>query len=424
MRGRSDTAASWPLDPSLLGECHGAVADFLFCLQYLEAQASVPQALRIYSALLDSLAELRRARWPSWTQAAVEGSAGCESAAALGWMSRACESTLVSLSGLEGEANSGVGLIEQVPTRILVLCGPVERERKFQDLKSTHGSSFAFHGSAPQKWASILRHGLRNVSHTDMMTHGALHGDGVYLTTNPMLAAIYAGLSGPYSATEAVGHAPAPERLRILALCEVANMPEPSVKKNENMWVVKEDGAVAVRLLLVYPDGHTPFGPRGALPNITELVRYTRKALEEHGAAALHSPLAAPKARAVRARSVTVPAFERRGSRCGQHVVYEIKVECRDGAWGGGGGTQEDGTWRRYSEFLGLRERVGEGPRNAPFPAKLPFRSFVLGLSEAQLETRRRLLELWLQQIVAVAERGFLREALLPELYSFLGDWA
>ncbi len=44
------------------------------------------------------------------------------------------------------------------PHQYVLLSAPPEKEDKFQQLKSTYGSVFAFHGSRVENWHSILRY--------------------------------------------------------------------------------------------------------------------------------------------------------------------------------------------------------------------------------------------------------------------------
>jgi len=69
---------------------------------------------------------------------------------------------------------------------------PPAKERLFQELKKTHGSFFAFHGSPFANWHSILRSGLKNLSGTTKQVHGAVSGNGIYMAPNLTLSMGYA----------------------------------------------------------------------------------------------------------------------------------------------------------------------------------------------------------------------------------------
>ena len=58
-----------------------------------------------------------------------------------------------------------------------------EVEEKFNLRKKFRGSVYLFHGSSPENWYSILRNGLKNLSHSHMMTAGAARGAGIYASS-------------------------------------------------------------------------------------------------------------------------------------------------------------------------------------------------------------------------------------------------
>ena len=73
-----------------------------------------------------------------------------------------------------------------------MLSAPPERQAAFDELKKQHRTRFLWHGSAPENWHAILRSGLKNLSHTKLMTAGAAHGPGIYLATNANTSMGYA----------------------------------------------------------------------------------------------------------------------------------------------------------------------------------------------------------------------------------------
>jgi len=76
--------------------------------------------------------------------------------------------------------------------QFVMLSAPPERQAAFEALKAQHGSKFAWHGSGPENWHAILRTGLRNLSNTKLMTTGAAHGAGIYLSTSATMSMGYA----------------------------------------------------------------------------------------------------------------------------------------------------------------------------------------------------------------------------------------
>ena len=86
---------------------------------------------------------------------------------------------VVAFGLLVGQAISAVLLYQAAEQRIeafgtafqymLVSAAP-ERESEIQQLKAQHGSCFAFHGSRPENWHSIMRNGsLWGPSHEAML---------------------------------------------------------------------------------------------------------------------------------------------------------------------------------------------------------------------------------------------------------------
>ena len=51
---------------------------------------------------------------------------------------------------------------------------------------------FAFHGTGADCVYSLQRNGLRNLSNTGMMTAGAVHGQGIYISSAANMAQGYA----------------------------------------------------------------------------------------------------------------------------------------------------------------------------------------------------------------------------------------
>lgn len=158
--------------------------------------------------------------------------------------------------------------LDRLGTRhqFVMLSAPPERQAAFDDLKAKHGSTFAWHGSAPENWHAILRSGLKNASNTKLMTAGATHGAGIYLSTAASLSMHYAqmhhahGGTGTGTGTAANGAAVssnaflAGANLKILALCEVAEVPTLN-KTNGSIWVAPDESSVVTRFLFAFPNG-------------------------------------------------------------------------------------------------------------------------------------------------------------------------
>jgi ubiquitin-conjugating enzyme E2 Q len=121
-------------------------------------------------------------------------------------------------------------------------------EAVFAERKASRGSVFAFHGSAPENWYSILRNGLRNLSDTHMMTAGAASGKGVYAAKNLMTSLGYCApreiLSNcwPHQALTGLDYV-------CMAIVEIIN------GNDRGFFVVFDDREIILRYLLLIPPG-------------------------------------------------------------------------------------------------------------------------------------------------------------------------
>lgn len=237
--------------------------------------------------------------------------------ALLGWIWESNRSYIVALPSEERISAL------QTDFQYLLLSAAPEQEEDFQQLKQRHKSRFLFHGSGAANWHTILRQGLKNASNTKLMTCGAAHGAGIYLSSNSGTSAHYShahhsqaaqAATGPgalwAAAAAAAGAGPRgtprqqaafisqlmgtggypaapppvappvappavappvaaapppaplgrqvtgqrlhdPNALVILAICEVANVPEIN-RTNNGIVVCPTEAAVVTRFLLVY----------------------------------------------------------------------------------------------------------------------------------------------------------------------------
>ena len=111
----------------------------------------------------------------SWS--AKTSSMSAEAAALLKWTVASNRSFLAPL-----QDNERIEAF-RTPFQYLLISAAPDKEARFQELKKQFHTSFAFHGSSSENWHSILRNGLKNASNTKMMTCGAAHGPGIYLST-------------------------------------------------------------------------------------------------------------------------------------------------------------------------------------------------------------------------------------------------
>jgi hypothetical protein len=85
----------------------------------------------------------------------------------------------------------------------------------------SRGSFFAWHGSGPNNWHSILRNGLKNMSHTHMMTTGAIHGGGIYASRSMHIALSYS--LQPVAGWRKASIIPHATGISVISLCEIVD---------------------------------------------------------------------------------------------------------------------------------------------------------------------------------------------------------
>jgi ubiquitin-protein ligase len=131
----------------------------------------------------------------------------------------------------------------------LVTNHSAEAEASFNAEKASSGSFFAFHGSSPENWYSIVRNGIRNLSNTHLMTAGAAYGSGVY-------AASFMSTSLGYSATRGITGTVWSQSLITganyftMAIIEVINK---SYDKGNGIYVINNDRHIMLRYILLIP---------------------------------------------------------------------------------------------------------------------------------------------------------------------------
>ncbi|CEM24691.1 unnamed protein product [Vitrella brassicaformis CCMP3155] len=146
-----------------------------------------------------------------------------------------------------------------------------EREDAFAQLRaaSGRGSAFAFHGSPAHKWYSIMRNGIRNLSNTALMTAGAAHGAGVYLSKNKELSLSYCQGAG----TTVYNKSKARSRL-VLGVYEYINDDSCRKDTGHQIVTVQNDKALLMRFMLIWESSSAPasggyYGGRGEYGSLT-----------------------------------------------------------------------------------------------------------------------------------------------------------
>jgi ubiquitin-protein ligase len=153
----------------------------------------------------------------------------------------------LNLVKLEGEDK--VSTINATVVQYLVTNHSAEAEAYFEGEKAKSGSFFAFHGSAPENWYSIVRNGIRNLSNTHMMTTGAAYGSGVYAASIMSTSLGYCntrGSTGPVWSHSLFGAS----NYHIMAIIEVINK---GYDKGSGIYVIDNDRNLMIRYLLLIP---------------------------------------------------------------------------------------------------------------------------------------------------------------------------
>ncbi|KAL6060336.1 Protein mono-ADP-ribosyltransferase parp16 [Balamuthia mandrillaris] len=136
------------------------------------------------------------------------------------------------------------------PYQYMLLTAAPEREARFEQLKKQHGSFFAFHGSPMENWHPIMRTGLKNMSNTSNMLHGAAHGAGIYLAPNASTSGGYMRSGTGWSKSQ-FGSS-----VSCLALVEVIDHPD-IYGRDHSQWcyVVKDEEHLITRFFFIYGNG-------------------------------------------------------------------------------------------------------------------------------------------------------------------------
>ncbi|CAE7438485.1 PARP6 [Symbiodinium sp. CCMP2592] len=190
----------------------------------------------------------------SWS--AKTSSMSAEAAALLKWTVASNRSFLAPL-----QDNERIEAF-RTPFQYLLISAPPDKEARFQELKKQFHTSFAFHGSSSENWHSILRNGLKNASNTKMMTCGAAHGPGIYLSTasscslgytrhSPVVSEEVVALKRQKTGNRFVENQ---RGLVMMAVCEVVEDPSRLRKPTAHIWVAGEEELVCTRFFLVFSE--------------------------------------------------------------------------------------------------------------------------------------------------------------------------
>lgn len=104
---------------------------------------------------------------------------------------RRMQAALAAKNAANGNGNGGISFLDASSNNNSVDRIPDAKDDIFIAGTKQRGSFFAWHGSGPNNWHSILRNGLRNMSHTHLMSTGAIHGGGIYLARSLQISLSY-----------------------------------------------------------------------------------------------------------------------------------------------------------------------------------------------------------------------------------------
>lgn len=104
--------------------------------------------------------------------------------------------------------------------QFMALTASPEQESIFQQMKKVYGSRFLWHGSPVERWHSIIRQGLKNMTGTQYMEVGDAYGAGIYFAPDSRTSLDYARPSQNLFKASKLG-----KNIHIIALCEVINFP-------------------------------------------------------------------------------------------------------------------------------------------------------------------------------------------------------
>ncbi|OAA57497.1 Poly(ADP-ribose) polymerase, catalytic domain protein [Niveomyces insectorum RCEF 264] len=180
----------------------------------------------------------------------------------LAWMSKWFRGCM--LSAPPGKRLPIMSEVEQ----FLLYNSTPECEKAFRDCVQATGSSgstrsavrtgdVVFHGSQTARMWKVLTEGLRNMSNTRYMAHGAVNGPGIYLADEPATSFSYSGL---FNVT---WNKSAFRNKKVLLGCELLepnpNAPLPAGAKRPpaGTHIVTDESRVLVRYVFICPQSYT-----------------------------------------------------------------------------------------------------------------------------------------------------------------------
>lgn len=205
------------------------------------AKASLPTVINS----LPSMETLAKA--PSLSQALQNSRYAVDQERLLSWL-------CLSFRGFLRSVPSGFAIPSMPQTQqFLLMNSHHEREKAFEThlgATASAGSGPVFHGTSISRLYLILSAGLKNVSNTPLMRHGAASGPGIYCGDEQATSLAYSQAIGSSWSNSAIN-----QQMRVMLGCELAKYPT----ANTPTHVVQDETRVLVRYVFLLPANyHTP----------------------------------------------------------------------------------------------------------------------------------------------------------------------
>lgn len=170
--------------------------------------------------------------------------------------------------------------------QFMTLMASPDAEEAFQKKKKNcknKNSVFLWHGSGGDRWHSIIRNGLMNMSDKDCI-HGKAFGSGIYLAEDINISLGYSAPINNLYRNSVLGSS-----LSLIALCEVAPVAQ-LVKHGRNIFTLTDEEAIIVRFIYPVTNQYTSrrcgISSARDIPKIEDVMKYLeRKFRESNGTA-------------------------------------------------------------------------------------------------------------------------------------------
>ncbi|OHT11395.1 UBA/TS-N domain containing protein [Tritrichomonas foetus] len=235
--------------------------------QYLKP-APPDEILKTALKVLSLLPSMQLIATQCATDKQITQKCGSEALALLRWVLLSNKSQIISLpSHLKIQEIS-------YPFQFMALISSPDAEQEFQERKNKYGSIYMWHGSGGDRWHSIVRNGLLNMSRQPgkQVIHGAAYGEGIYLANSSSYSSTYVQDSPNLYKQSELGSS-----IHMIAMCEVARMPPNILKDHGSIKTLIDEKACIVRFIFA---GHarasydTISKPLSKVPTLEDVLEY------------------------------------------------------------------------------------------------------------------------------------------------------